>query len=166
MNITAYKSFEEFTLPVAFYFFWILASYLPVFEEAHELIAELDLYTSFAEVSYSAPYPYVRPNVTPPGGNIILKRARHPVMEILPDMTFIPNDVNIVRGPHVTCSLFLSFLFLRMSEFFVCKTSQSCMHRQIDVSDYYRTKYGRKIDVYSTSGSHCTHGSNRLFCSM
>jgi DNA mismatch repair protein MSH2 len=70
---------------------------------------------SFADVAYTAPYSYIRPEMKDLGtGNVVLKKgkyskygnfifnapylARHPVLEIQPDMTFIPNDTDLVRG--------------------------------------------------------------------
>lgn len=45
----------------------ITSSYMPVLEAAHALVARLDVFCSLAHVSYSAPYPYVKPTLTPLG---------------------------------------------------------------------------------------------------
>ena len=70
---------------------------------------------SFSHVSASAPTPYVRPSLTAMGevapyinpdssalitgeGNIELKDCRHPCMEQQDDISFISNDVSLIRG--------------------------------------------------------------------
>lgn len=63
----------------------IASSYMPLFEETHALLARLDVFCSLAFVSYSAPFPYVKPELTPLGeGDLILVNARHPVLEAQP----------------------------------------------------------------------------------
>ena len=77
----------------------IMASYTPAMEELNELYAELDVLVSLAHVSANAPIPYVRPVMKPRGeGNIVLLDARHPCLEQLDSVDFIPNDVRIERG--------------------------------------------------------------------
>ena len=56
---------------------------------------------SFAFVAVSAPKQYVKPKLVAAGeGDIILKQARHPCLEMMDDNTnsFIPNDVSLIRG--------------------------------------------------------------------
>eukprot|EP01130_Rhizamoeba_saxonica_P009898 TRINITY_DN4037_c0_g2_i1.p1 TRINITY_DN4037_c0_g2~~TRINITY_DN4037_c0_g2_i1.p1 ORF type:complete len:727 (+),score=174.52 TRINITY_DN4037_c0_g2_i1:210-2183(+) len=73
-------------------------TYIPVIEEAHELISDLDVLLSFATVSTEADHQYVRPEITEMGnGDIILQQARHPVLEAHID-TYIPNDCFFKRG--------------------------------------------------------------------
>lgn len=76
-----------------------LASYCPVVERLAGVLAHLDVIVSFAHVSVHAPTSYVRPKIHPRGtGNTILKEARHPCMEMQDDISFITNDVSLVRG--------------------------------------------------------------------
>lgn len=76
----------------------ITATYCPVLEKLSKVIAHLDVIVSFAHVSCFAPEPYVKPKMHPrKTGNTILKEARHPCMEAQDEITFIPNDVKLVR---------------------------------------------------------------------
>jgi len=72
---------------------------MPVLEEAHQLLAELDVFSNLAHVSYSALFSYVKPTLSPLGeGNLELIQCRHPVLEAQADFTFIPNNAILSRG--------------------------------------------------------------------
>lgn len=76
----------------------VAASYCPVIERLAALISHLDVIVSFAHVSVHAPEAYVRPKIHPRGtGHTILKDARHPCMEMQDDISFITNDVSLIR---------------------------------------------------------------------
>lgn len=82
----------------------IAATYCPVIERLAILVANLDIIVSFAYCSLLAPIPYVRPTMRGRGeGGIILKEARHPCMEAQEDVTFIPNDVELVHEKSEFC---------------------------------------------------------------
>ncbi|EED23919.1 DNA mismatch repair protein Msh2, putative [Talaromyces stipitatus ATCC 10500] len=76
----------------------VAASYCPVLEQLAGTLAHLDVIVSFAHVSVHAPTAYTRPKMHPRGtGNTILKEARHPCMEMQDDISFITNDVSLLR---------------------------------------------------------------------
>jgi DNA mismatch repair protein MSH2 len=76
----------------------VASSYVPVVEKLAAVLAHLDVIVAFAHVSVHAPTSYTRPTVHPRGtGNTILKEARHPCMEMQDDISFITNDVSLVR---------------------------------------------------------------------
>ncbi|GAB7344389.1 hypothetical protein MBLNU457_2245t1 [Dothideomycetes sp. NU457] len=77
----------------------VAASYCPVMEKLAGVLAHLDVIVAFAHVSVHAPTAYTRPKMHPRGeGNTILTEARHPCMEMQDDISFITNDVSLVRG--------------------------------------------------------------------
>jgi len=78
----------------------VVASYVPVMEDMREMLSTLDVILSFAHVAVNAPVAYVRPTMTEGVGNIVLKEARHPCIEVLDELgaSYIPNDVELVRG--------------------------------------------------------------------
>ncbi|KAK2800792.1 MutS-like protein [Onygenales sp. PD_10] len=76
----------------------VAASYCPLLEQLASVLAHLDVIVSFAHVSVHAPTAYVRPKMHPRGtGNTVLKEARHPCMEMQDDISFITNDVSLIR---------------------------------------------------------------------
>ncbi|KAL4810371.1 muts domain V-domain-containing protein [Aspergillus unguis] len=76
----------------------VAASYCPVLEQLAGVLAHLDVIVSFAHASVHAPTAYSRPKIHPRGtGNTILKEARHPCMEMQDDVSFITNDVSLIR---------------------------------------------------------------------
>ncbi|KAL3479154.1 muts domain V-domain-containing protein [Aspergillus californicus] len=76
----------------------VAASYSPVLEQLAGVLAHLDVIVSFAHSSVHAPTSYTRPKIHPRGtGNTVLKEARHPCMEMQDDITFITNDVSLIR---------------------------------------------------------------------
>lgn len=73
----------------------VASTYLPVLGPLCMALAHLDVIISFAHVSSFSKLPYVRPKF---GDSFNLKQARHPCMEVQPDMLFIPNDVALERN--------------------------------------------------------------------
>jgi DNA mismatch repair protein MSH2 len=77
----------------------VASSYTPVLEKLAAVLAHLDVIVAFAHVSVHAPTSYTRPKMHPRGtGDTILKEARHPCMEMQDDISFITNDVSLVRN--------------------------------------------------------------------
>ncbi|WVW80934.1 hypothetical protein I302_102925 [Kwoniella bestiolae CBS 10118] len=77
----------------------IAASYTPVLEILDNLIAAIDVTVSLAHVSANAPIPYVKPTLTEKGtGDVLLRGARHPCLEVMDDVTFIPNDHDMQKN--------------------------------------------------------------------
>ncbi|CAG8560849.1 2783_t:CDS:10 [Ambispora gerdemannii] len=77
----------------------IAATYCPILETLNGLLAHLDVLLSFAHVSINAPIPYVRPKISEKGsGHVLLKGARHPCLEVQADVSFIPNDVELIQN--------------------------------------------------------------------
>lgn len=76
----------------------IVRTYSPVIEAVSSTIAELDALQAMAHLSIFAPVPYIRPTVFGLGeGDICLKQARHPVMEVQENTNFIANDYDLCR---------------------------------------------------------------------
>lgn len=77
----------------------IAASYTPILELLDSLVAALDVIISFAHVSENAPIPYVKPKLTERGtGDLVVKQARHPCLEVQDEISFIANDHNMLKG--------------------------------------------------------------------
>ncbi|XP_019439430.1 PREDICTED: DNA mismatch repair protein MSH2 [Lupinus angustifolius] len=75
------------------------ATFSEVFDSLAELIAELDVLLSFANLASSCPTPYTRPYITSSNeGDIILEGSRHPCVEAQGLVDFMPNDCKLIRG--------------------------------------------------------------------
>nr|CAG4636840.1 EOG090X02H9 [Ceriodaphnia reticulata] len=89
----------------------VAAGYIDPLQYLNDSLSQLDVLTSFAVCSISAPIPYVRPNILEKGsGNIELIQVRHPCMELQDGVNFIPNDAifhkdgqrfYIITGPNM-----------------------------------------------------------------
>jgi len=89
----------------------VVNSYLPLLEEASNLIGELDLLTAISHVFDNSVNKYCKPTLLPMEKNCLeLQEARHPCMEIITE-NFIPNDLEmnfntrrtaIITGPNMS----------------------------------------------------------------
>ncbi|KAF8826805.1 hypothetical protein HHX47_DHR5000932 [Lentinula edodes] len=98
----------------------IASTYTPVLESLNNLLAQLDVILSFAHVSVNAPEAYVKPEILRSGeGSLILRDARHPCLEVQDDVSFIANDVEMIKGVEKTFAVDLTPLtsFSDQSEF-------------------------------------------------
>ncbi len=131
-------------------------TYLPILEAACSLVSELDVLGAFATVSALSPETYCRPILTPLGNSesvegssrmIILEDARHPCVELMDGMDFIPNSYHlelnksnfqIITGPNMVGEL-----------------------------TYFDLKFsGWKINIYSWYRFDSVSCSNWLLCSF
>ncbi|KAF7624782.1 DNA_MISMATCH_REPAIR_2 domain-containing protein [Meloidogyne graminicola] len=72
------------------------AGYVPSFKLLDDHIGTLDVLTSFSIVTASSATPYIRPKILEKGNGLIdLRKCRHPTVERLPNIHFIPNDVQL-----------------------------------------------------------------------
>ncbi|KAK6200902.1 muts domain V-domain-containing protein [Scheffersomyces amazonensis] len=98
----------------------ITLTYQQVFTSLTLSISHLDVLTSFANVAITAPITFIKPKLHPLSGSIDspefknrkiqLRDARHPVVEVQDDVSFIANDVKfsnedksfaIITGPNM-----------------------------------------------------------------
>lgn len=77
----------------------VAATFVEVFEEAGDAIAEIDVVAGLADIARNAPVPYVRPIILGgESGKISLKGSRHPLVEAQDGIDFIKNNCEMVRG--------------------------------------------------------------------
>jgi DNA mismatch repair protein MSH2 len=77
----------------------LLSTYVPLFEESSELISEIDILCTFANVALNSSIPFVRPEMKPKDvGDIILKKSRHPCLEVIDSIEVIANDIELKRN--------------------------------------------------------------------
>jgi len=77
----------------------VAATFAEVWGEVAGVLAELDVLVGFADLSASAPTPYVRPAMEgPDGGELRLVGCRHPCLEAQDGVEFIKNDCAMARG--------------------------------------------------------------------
>lgn len=79
----------------------ISTTYTPLLEKLIGLIAEIDVIVSFAHTSAYAPKSYVRPkmyDLSDASGKTRVKEARHPCLEMQDDISFIANDIELIRN--------------------------------------------------------------------
>ncbi|BEI79611.1 hypothetical protein CcaverHIS002_0101400 [Cutaneotrichosporon cavernicola] len=77
----------------------IASSYTPVLELLDNIIAAIDVTVSLAHVSSHAPVPYVKPVMKERGGgDVVVRGARHPCLEVQDDIQFISNDHEMRKG--------------------------------------------------------------------
>nr|CAD7573794.1 unnamed protein product [Timema californicum] len=89
----------------------IAAGYVSTLHHLNDVLARLDVLTSFAEVAATAPKPYVRPTVKSDGLRVMrLKGVRHACLEVQDGVSFIANDAefreddqtfHIITGPNM-----------------------------------------------------------------
>ena len=73
--------------------------FVSIIRDTAECVAELDVYTSFAQTAVE--YNYVCPMLNE-GGGFVVKGGRHPVLEqILPLGTYVPNDIELSANDSV-----------------------------------------------------------------
>lgn len=90
----------------------------------NQVISHLDVLSSFAVCSVSAPIPYVRPNILEKGsGKVELVEVRHPCMELQDGVNYIPNDAVFEKGTFyidiVKPYVILIIIFLDGARFYI-----------------------------------------------
>ncbi|OUM51528.1 hypothetical protein BVG19_g631 [[Candida] boidinii] len=79
----------------------ISSTYSPIFINLNILLSKLDVLNSFAHVSSISPIPYIRPErihgLDDKDRVFKLKDSRHPCLEAQDDITFIANDIELVK---------------------------------------------------------------------
>ncbi len=74
-------------------------TYLNLIESVGVLLAEIDVYASLATLAACSKGSYVRPVLHPMGTGVIkLQDARHPCVELMDHVNFIPNDYELIQG--------------------------------------------------------------------
>ncbi len=132
-----------------------VAAQLTRVQNTARAIAQLDVLTSFAQVSVDQNY--IRPIVNL-DGKIILKESRHPVVEVLLDAPFVPNDVlldkgenrvAIITGPNMAGKS----TYMRQTALIVVMAQIGCFvpasFAEIGITDSIFTRVGASDDLAS-----------------
>lgn len=103
--LEARDQYSEYQKAVVSEVIGIAAGYSNTLQIISNILAQLDVLTSFAVVGACAPVPYVRPVMQERSAGIFsLTQARHPCLEMQDSVSFIPNDVHLKQGD---CTFYL-----------------------------------------------------------
>lgn len=98
------ESYEEEQKTVVDEILRISSGFLDPLQILNNLVAELDIFVSFAQVALSSQSEYVRPNLHELGTGILkLEESRHPCLELQDGVNFIPNDAEFVKDEKMFC---------------------------------------------------------------
>jgi len=77
----------------------IASGYADVMNHLGHIISKLDVIVSLSLAAVSAPTPYVKPTVLPPGPRKLeIVQVRHPIVELQENVSYIANDVEFLEG--------------------------------------------------------------------
>ncbi|KAF8817811.1 MutS domain V domain-containing protein [Cardiosporidium cionae] len=124
----------------------VASTYWPMVEKLADVLSLVDILSSFAIVSSSAPSPYIRPEITHKG-NLELIASRHALLEMQPQCkAFIANDVrmdpmasrlHVITGPNMggkstyIRQVALTVLLCQIGCFVPCQSAQIPIFSQI-----------------------------------
>lgn len=98
------EAYEETQKSVVDEIIRITSGYLEPLQILNNIVAELDIFVSFAQVALISQNEYVRPNLHELGSGVLnLKESRHPCLELQDGINFIPNDVEFVKDEKMFC---------------------------------------------------------------
>lgn len=132
-----------------------VSKYLVQCQKTSSAIAMLDMLCSFAETALKNGY--CRPNIVT-DGTIDIKDGRHPVVELISDSIFVPNDINlnltdcrtaIVTGPNMSGKstymrqVALITLMAQIGSFVPCKSAN------VSIVDRIFTRIGASDDLFA-----------------
>lgn len=75
----------------------VAATYIEVFLDVSSIISQLDVLCAFATVAAEGRGGYCRPEIKPAGNSLVLKQARHPIVEenMIDASVFVANDLDL-----------------------------------------------------------------------
>lgn len=98
------ESYEEAQKSVVDEILLISSGYLDPLQILNNLVAELDIFVSFAQVVISSQNEYIRPKLHELGTGILkLSESRHPCLELQDGINFIPNDAEFAKDEKMFC---------------------------------------------------------------
>lgn len=77
----------------------VATTYVDIFIDLSAILSELDVMCAFAFIARTSKPDYTRPVMKPAGSGLLLKQARHPIVEEnMGDAHFIANDIDLTKG--------------------------------------------------------------------
>ena len=102
----------------------ITCGYATFFSEIGQLVSHLDCLVGFAVAAVTAPIPYSKPKIVDTVGTIKLVEARHPCLELLDNINFIPNSIDFDKVIYIPYFLVTSLAVIHLPLIF----EHSCIY--------------------------------------
>ena len=100
-------------------------------------------------------------------GDIILLGARHPCIEVQDDVTFIPNDVHLIRGTSIVLIFVCLDSLITDKNMFQIITGPNMGGKSTYIRQVINSNYGTPVHVIpATDRCDSTDGTDWLFCAM
>lgn len=140
----------------------VASTFSEVFEEVSGILAKLDVLAGFADIAACAPIEYARPQIRPmEDGNIEIFNGRHPCVEVQDNVSFIPNDTQLLKGASYFHIITGPNMGGRENIMRSCFSSST---RSVDFKPVSSYSVLRKKHIYPTAWRHRIHGTSGELC--